>query len=207
MNRFIQNPGSIQAYTNRLRIASLPIRTFMRLRAVTRQPTPHFLTLTATALTTNYRSDGDRMMLTRGITGFWNVRTAPPPFLDETVFRQMCHTLALQNGGTVSEVDTDHTAKNFYVAKIQRYDDSVFILQNIHDPYAAFAQRNLSGGFTLSRQPKWLQLPEGLARFLRPDELHQDWHALCGDLDPEELEQIRYWNPQTVGEIIFNTWD
>ena len=26
-------------------------------------------------------------------------------------------------------------------------------------------------------------------------------------LGPEELEQIRCWDPQTVGEIIFNTWD
>ena len=23
----------------------------------------------------------------------------------------------------------------------------------------------------------------------------------------EELEQINFWRPQTVGEIIFNTWD
>ena len=30
---------------------------------------------------------------------------------------------------------------------------------------------------------------------------------MCGELAPEDLEQIRYWNPQTVGEIVFNTWD
>lgn len=31
--------------------------------------------------------------------------------------------------------------------------------------------------------------------------------GLCRELSQEELEQLRYWNPQTVGEIIFNTWD
>lgn len=50
-------------------------------------------------------------------------------------------------------------------------------------------------------------MPEGPVRFLSLAELSQDWHGLCGELNPEEWEQIRYWNPQTVGEIIFNTWD
>lgn len=133
--------------------------------------------------------------------------TAAPPSLDGKVFHQMCHALAWKNGGTVIDVDTDTTAKNFYFAKIQRYDDSVFILQNIHYPYVAFAQRDTSGGFILSSQPEWLQLLEDPVRFLRPDELNQDWRALCAELGPEELEQIHYWRPQTVGEIIFNTWD
>lgn len=32
--------------------------------------------------------------------------------------------------------------------------------------------------------------------------------VLVRDYDTSEVqEQIRYWNPQTVGEIIFNTWD
>lgn len=147
------------------------------------------------------------MILPRGITGFWSVNTAPPPFLDEKAFCRTCHALARENGGAVTEMDTDATAWNFYFAKIQRYDASVFILQNVHYPYAAFAQRDAFGGFLLTRPPQWLQLPEGPVRFLRPDELNQDWRGLCGELAPEELEQIRYWNPQTVGEIIFHTWD
>ena len=52
-----------------------------------------------------------------------------------------------------------------------------------------------------------LQLSEDPARFLSLAELNQDWSGLCGELSPEELEQIRYWNPQTVGEIVFNAWD
>ena len=73
--------------------------------------------------------------------------------------------------------------------------------------WAAFAQRDASGGFILTSQPKWLQLPEGPERFLSLAELNRDWHGLCGELNAEELEQIRYWKPQTVAEIIFNTWD
>lgn len=32
-------------------------------------------------------------------------------------------------------------------------------------------------------------------------ELNQGWRGLCKELSPEEWEQIRYWQPQTVGEI------
>ena len=147
------------------------------------------------------------MILPRGITGFGNINTDPPLFLDEKAICRMCHALAQENGGAVTEVDTDTAIRNFYSAKLSRYDQSVFLLQNIHYPYAAFAQREASGRFVLTQQPEWLQLPEGSVRFLSPSELIRDWHDLCGELSPEELEQIHYWNPQTVGEIVFNTWD
>lgn len=148
-----------------------------------------------------------QMLLPRGITGFWSVNANPPPFLDEKAFRRMCHALARENGGTVAEVDTDTASRNFYSAKLSRYDQSVFLLQNIHYPYAAFAQRDADGRFIFTSPPEWLRLPEGTVRFLSLAELNQDWRNLCGELSPEELEQICYWNPKTVGEIIFNTWD
>ena len=147
------------------------------------------------------------MILPRGITGFGSINTDPPLFLDEKAFCRMCHALAQENGGAVTEVDTDTAIRNFYSAKLSRYDQSVFLLQNIHYPYAAFAQRDTSGGFIWISQPEWLQLPEGSVRFLSPSELTRDWHDLCGELSPEDLDQIHYWNPQTVGEIVFNTWD
>ena len=147
------------------------------------------------------------MILSRGITGFWSVNAAPSLFLDEKAFRQMCHALARENGGTVTAMDTDTAARNFYSAKLSRYGQSVFVLRNIYYPYVVFAQWDASGGFILISPPEWLRLPERTVQFLSPDELNQDWHGLCGELSPEELKQIRYWNPQTVGEIIFNTWD
>ena len=106
------------------------------------------------------------MILPRGITGFGSINTDPPLFLDEKAFCRMCHALAQENGGAVTEVDTDTAIRNFYSAKVSRYDQSVFLLQNIHYPYAAFAQREASGRFVLTQQPEWLQLPEGSVRFL-----------------------------------------
>lgn len=147
------------------------------------------------------------MILPKGITGFGGVDTAPPPHLDEKAFCQMCYFIAMENGGTVTELDTDTYPRNFYSAKLSRYDDAVFILQNIHCPYIAFARRDNFDRFILTSRPEWLQLSEGSGRFLSPDELNQDWRGLCEELSLEELGQIRYWKPRTVGETIFNTWD
>ncbi|MGO5024486.1 hypothetical protein ACTQ4E_15595 [Lawsonibacter sp. LCP25S3_G6] len=127
--------------------------------------------------------------------------------MDEKEFRRMCHAPARTNGGTVTELDTNTSARNFYSAKLKRYDQSVFVLQNVHYPYAAFAQRDDSDQFIFNSPPEWLQLPEGTMRFLSLSELNQNWNGLDQELSPEELEQILYWKPQTVGEIIFHTWD
>ena len=89
----------------------------------------------------------------------------------------MCHALARENGGVVTEVDTDTAARNFYSAKLSRYDQSVFILQNTYYPYIAFAQRDASGRFVLITPPEWLQLWEASVRFLSPPELNQDWRG------------------------------
>ena len=39
------------------------------------------------------KTKSNDMMLPKGITGFWSVKTGAPPFLDEREFRRMCHTL------------------------------------------------------------------------------------------------------------------
>lgn len=35
---------------------------------------------------------------------------------------------------------------------------------------------------------------EGMVRFLSLAERNQDWRSLCEALNPEELEQVCYWN-------------
>lgn len=74
---------------------------------------------------THLRVKDDEMILPRGITGFWDTDTAPPPHLDEKAFCQMCYSIAMENGGTVTELDTDTSPRNFYSAQIRRHDDAV----------------------------------------------------------------------------------
>ena len=141
------------------------------------------------------KTKSNDIMLPKGITGFWSVKTGAPPFLDEREFRRMCHTLARKSDGAVTEIDTNTAARNFYLAGLSRFDQSVFLLQNIHYSYAAFAQRDTSGRFVLTQRPEWLQLPEIPVRFLSIAELNQDWRGLCGELGSEE----KNWNRSAIG--------
>ena len=38
-------------------------------------------------------------------------------------------------------------------------------------------------------------------------ELEQSWHDIVGELNKAELEQIKYWKSNIIGDIIFNFWD
>ena len=140
------------------------------------------------------------MILPRGVTGFWSVNAAPLPLLDEKAFCQMCYSIALENGGTVTELDTDTYPRNFYSVKLSRHDQSVFVLQNIHYPYAAFAQRDASGRFVLTQQPEWIRLLESPVQFLRFDELNQVLQH--GGVDRIMLDNFTPENTRKAVEMI-----
>lgn len=147
------------------------------------------------------------MILLRGISGFWDAKTKPPP-LEVRKHSDRCVTCwpETTEGLWQKWMQTPPQGVSI-LPRSTKYESSIFVLQNDHYLYAAFAQRDPFGGFTLTQQPKWLQLPESPVHVLSLDELNQDWHSLCKELGQEDLEQINFWRPQTVGEIIFNTWD
>lgn len=43
--------------------------------------------------------------------------------------------------------------------------------------------------------------------WLNKNQLNESYHDILNLLSPIELEQINYWKPQTIGEIIYNYWD
>lgn len=149
----------------------------------------------------------ERNLLPVGITGFRGQKDPALPILNEKDFCRMCHAIGRENGRPVMEVDTSITGRNFYYGTLGGQDAPVFLLQNIHYPCGAFARGDAFGTFTLIERPEGFRLPEGCVHFLSLTQLNRDWRGLCGELGVEEWEQIQYWKPQTVGEIIFNHWD
>lgn len=154
-----------------------------------------------------FKNPEKRNLLPVGITGFRGPKDPPLSILSEKDFRRMCHAIGRENGRPVTEVDTSITGRNFYYGELGGQGAPVYLLQNIHYPCGAFARRDAFGTFTLVDRPAGFRLPEGCIHFLGLAQLNRDWHGLCEELGAEEWEQIRYWKPQTVGEIIFNHWD
>ena len=78
-------------------------------------------------------------------------------------------------------------------------------MENAYYPWIAFA-KNLD--FT---RIEFIESPFDIidtnVNVLTLPELEQSWHDIVGELSKAELEQIKYWKPNTVGDIIFNCWD
>lgn len=154
------------------------------------------------------------MNLPKGITGFTRYTDPPLPSTDEQVFRTVCHAVALALNGDVDYVEpvAKHREKNFSIVTIATHDQHVSVLLHAHYPYLAFAS-------PLSRDQNaisFVDWPAGSNEFRR----RSDYTILTtqelatpfsqtdtSSLADAEREQIKYWRPKTVGEIIFNFWD
>lgn len=146
-------------------------------------------------------------MLPRGITGFYDGTQLPPPTLDEKGFHRFCYALSQAHHGSVLSLDCDITGKNFYAAHLELRHTPCVLLANAHHPYVAFAASMdpwppVFQNPPFDPTPFWPEM-----HLMTAAQLEQDWRHQVRDLGAAEMEQIRYWNPRTVGEILFNFWD
>jgi hypothetical protein len=152
------------------------------------------------------------MVLPRGITGFFGASIPAPPGTDFRAFKALCHEAARRLGGTVLIVELDRTARNFHYAALSFRDRTVAILCNAHFPVVGFARPRQGDSIALSfiDVPELAEVVEELGGYglLSAAELNArpDDESLSG-LAATEIEQVRYWDPERIGDIIFNYWD
>lgn len=154
------------------------------------------------------------IVLPRGITGFGSYREAPLPVISEQVFRACCHTAAQQSGGEVVSHDSaaQQLARSFSVTTIQLPHQTVAVLVNAHCPMVAMAQPIAEGAQniefvdvpTLADAFRYVEGCEVLAASKLAQPVTDE--ALV-ELAASELDQVRYWKPTTIGQVIFNFWD
>jgi hypothetical protein len=147
------------------------------------------------------------------ITGFFD-RAEPPLSLDPKDFKRACHLVAQMEGGSVESVDLALAGRSYFVATARTPTDYVSVLANSVYRYLAFVP---PGSFGADCHELTFVEPISLAgAFSRATEfqpLDAAWLAtaprteLLTDLAPVEFEQVKYWRPQTVGDVIFNCWD
>lgn len=146
------------------------------------------------------------MNLSNGITGFRSSTDKELPVTDLVEFKQLCYSFIRQIGGIVNSYNHDTSQQNYYTMEYNYLGKSIRILLNHHYPLLAFAS-------SLGR-PTFIDVPEISIKFM-PYYTVLTKEYLNSPLTPEhlsalskaELTQISYWNPKTVGEIIFNKWD
>lgn len=152
-------------------------------------------------------------VLPRGITGFKHRKDPPLPVsIEKCQFRTDCYQVARQCNAAVSSIDEPSGVENFRTTEFAIGDEKFLSLLNIHFPYLAMAQVRHDGDLTFN----FIDVPALASGFraidryqvLTADHLAQPiTESMVGNLSKAELLEMKYWNPQTMGEVIFNYWD
>lgn len=153
-----------------------------------------------------------RMRLPNGITGFYSSKANNPPQVDGKQFKQLCFHFVSHKGGKVIDFNVPQYPMNFYNVRVEIFNMQFYILLNEHYPYLAFATAVEFGNM------KFVDIPVLFERF-SPFYQVMDTASLNvpigrileeknkHELNSAEWEEIAYWKPNTIGEIIFNYWD
>ncbi|WP_230203563.1 hypothetical protein [Bacillus massiliigorillae] len=106
---------------------------------------------------------------------------------------------------------------NYYNVQVEIFQKQLHILLNVHYPLLAFARVAKYDNIDFIDEPILVQEFSPFYQVLQTTELNKPLNL---SLDAEkwmlqndyqfneaELEEIVFWNPETIGEIIFNHWD
>lgn len=146
------------------------------------------------------------MILPKGITGFRSIKDKELPLMDSIQFKQLSHTFVRELGGEMKGFSEHFSHQNFYSIEYMLHRKSYFVLLNCHHPFLAFSARWVE--FTFLDVPAMKTKYKPHYTVLTKDYLDTPITSEhLSSLSKAELEQISYWRPKTVGEVIFNNWD
>lgn len=147
------------------------------------------------------------MVLKRGITGFYNFKEEII-LNDSYQFKLICIKFIEKNRGQLIEFNLSQLEKNFYYAKCLVNDKHLYILLNAYYPFIAFASSVGYGSIKFIDINIPVYPLETKYQILNISKLSKQYDIEdLKSLSKIEIEQINYWKPVTVGEIIFNYWD
>ncbi|GAA4006204.1 hypothetical protein GCM10022247_29890 [Allokutzneria multivorans] len=145
--------------------------------------------------------------LLSGLTGF-----EPAPRTDLKALRAACHDAARRTGGQVVDFAEAQIAMSYHAALIAYRDETVAVLANAFHPLLAIAEPPRPHEF----RPPFREAPELAAALAE----HEPFRVLStSDLDRAlstvdisrltnaEHRELRTWQAETVGDVIFNHWD
>jgi hypothetical protein len=130
-------------------------------------------------------------------------------------FRKACHAAARALGVRVLKVEVPiaPTGTNYACVILELPGEPVAVVLNRHHPAVAFATPPSDKGGGRLRFVEASALSDlfrsfgGYAVLVASEAREPVDEESCRLLAPAELEQLRYWRPRCVGEVVFNHWD
>jgi hypothetical protein len=126
--------------------------------------------------------------------------------MDSFQFKQLSHTFVRELGGELVGFSEHSSNRNYYTVEYMLSGKSYSVLLNCHYPFLAFALT--LGNITFLDIPVLSAKYQPYYTVFTKDYLDtpiSSEHLTA--LSKAELNQVSYWKPRTVGEVIFNHWD
>ena len=146
---------------------------------------------------------GVRPTLPRGATGFDAAEVDAGALL--RMFGSVCHQAVRAVGGTVLGVTPAGVTPSFHRAEVRHQHRDLAVLRHVALPFVAFTDAesfldhpDLAAAITSVSELRVLTRADLETPLSRVD--------LSG-LGSAEHDQIAYWQPGTVGDLVFNDWD
>ncbi|MEV4617702.1 hypothetical protein AB0J74_03165 [Asanoa sp. NPDC049573] len=152
------------------------------------------------------------MTLPRGATGFWDAGDGPPARVDAAAFRAAVHEAARQVGGRVERFEPPGITPNFDLMVIAVGQELTGVVCHPLLPWLALTRPPGDAGrpLTFRDDPALVSALERTAPFrvLDTATLATPVGRLdLSTLDRSERDQVAFWAPATLGELVFNWWD
>lgn len=152
------------------------------------------------------------MKLPYGVTGFYNSDEQKPPEMELSEYKELCNGIARKLNGELLEFSDTLYPANFYKADFKLPALNICLVMNKHYPIVAFATavEDLKIQFidyaegAAEVPEEFTVLPVPVLETPVPKNLEK---LPENDLNKGEIDQIQYWKPETIGDIIFNFWD
>ncbi|NRG47997.1 hypothetical protein HRF87_25110 [Bacillus sp. CRN 9] len=157
------------------------------------------------------------MYLYKGITGTVLHNEKMPAEIDDKQFKSIIYAVIISDGGRVKQIQKASYPRNFHCALVEWEGSDFYIFLNKFCPLLACATSYTMQGIHFIDCPV-LQLFRPYYTVLALEYLNRPViinHKRGGkivinadhNLSEIELENINYWKPGRLGEIIYNEWD
>ncbi len=155
------------------------------------------------------------MILAYGITGGYKYPNEPErPQTDKGAFIEKCKSVAAEKG--IEAREYKKVWGNFHAVEFIMGEKSVFAVLNAYNPVMAFADYDSFGQLGSGYRLNFIDQPELSNAFchdylvLTTDDLEEPFilknQPQLRDIESVR-EQVKYYNPKTIGDVIFNCWD
>ncbi|WP_214836426.1 hypothetical protein [Exiguobacterium sp. s36] len=146
------------------------------------------------------------LILPTCITGF-SYGDCPTPEFDDRKFKTVCFDYARQKGGTCSIILGDSVTPNYDQATITIQGRSIYVLLSRVFPIIGISKLE-PFQYAFIDVPELTDLFSDTYQIPTAAELNEQFDVTLQPLLTEaERNQIEYWEPKTIGNVIFHYWD